>query len=120
MYSRLFLKLLFSFIPKADFHCSLHLVGIITKKYAFVVQHIEGIVDGFHMCCGHVMHKRFRYLDWYRYVDCIQKKLFCYMISNYSSQVQVLVVSVCSAAVLMRIAGVIALSVFYTVEQYAS
>ena len=32
-------------ILKADYHCSLHLVGIITKRYAIVVQYIEGIVE---------------------------------------------------------------------------
>ena len=32
-------------IPKADCRCSLHLVGIITKRYAIVVQYIGGIVE---------------------------------------------------------------------------
>ena len=32
-------------IPKAHCRCSLHLVGIITKRYAIVVQYIEGIVE---------------------------------------------------------------------------
>ena len=32
-------------IPKADCRCCLHLVGIITKRYAIVVQYIEGIVE---------------------------------------------------------------------------
>ena len=64
------------------------------------------------------MHKQFGFLENNRFLDCIKKKLFRCRIRNHTPTR--LIIWICSAAALIRTAGVVALIVFHRVEQNAS